>query len=108
MRSSSSCRATWITVLLRLEPACSPSALRRPLPYLASGPQRQHGRAVDPDNQAFTFQGDDTGFDAPGQLGYFQIGGFTYVYLNNDADSTAESAFAMDGTIDLAAADFVL
>ena len=37
-----------------------------------------------------------------------QIGGFTYVYLNDDSDSTAESAFGMDGTINLAASDFVL
>ena len=32
----------------------------------------------------------------------------TYVFLNTDSDSQAESAFAMDGTINLRAADFVL
>ena len=59
-------------------------------------------------DQAFTFLGNDTNFTAPGQLGYVQDGSFTSVYLNNDADPSAEGAFFMDGTIDLDAADFVL
>ena len=59
-------------------------------------------------NQAFEFPGDATDFTAAGQILYFQDGSFTHVYLNNDADTDSESAFSMNGTIDLTALDFLL
>ena len=64
-------------------------------------------------NQAFFFLGAATTFTAPGQLLYFQVSTLdgsttTFVQLNTDLDSEAESSFALDGRHALASVDFVL
>jgi Ca2+-binding RTX toxin-like protein len=53
------------------------------------------------------FVGTDA-FTAADQVRYAQNGGNTYVQINADADIAAEAVIQLTGTIDLAAADFLL
>jgi Ca2+-binding RTX toxin-like protein len=58
-------------------------------------------------NQAFDFIGREA-FSEAGQVRYSYAHGDTYVWLNTDADRSAESMFRIDGQKTLVASDFVL
>jgi len=58
-------------------------------------------------NDAFTYIGFSS-FYAPGQIERYDIGGFTFLYLNTDSDSNAEGVVAFGSTINFNNADFFL
>ena len=47
-------------------------------------------------------------FTAPGQIRWYQYGGYTYVEASTDGDSAAEFAIKLAGSKTLSAGDFVL
>ena len=62
------------------------------------------------DDQSFVFTGAYAGgaYVDPGEIYTYQRNGYTEVYLNTTGGDAAEAAFALLGTYNLTAADFVL
>lgn len=58
-------------------------------------------------NDSFSFIGDN-GFDGAGQVRFYQTGGQTIIQVDRNGDGAADLEIALDGTIALTAADFIL